>query len=45
MKIYYATTYSITLVRAAAACNASPSMKNPASISQLLPLPTGCWHP
>jgi len=45
MKIYYATTYSITLVRAVAAHNASLSMEKPASVSQLLPLPTGCWHP
>ena len=44
-KIYYATTYSITLVRAVATRNASLSMEKPASISQLLPLPTACWHP
>jgi len=38
-KNYYATTYSITLVRPAATRNTSPSMEKPASISQLLPLP------
>ena len=40
-------TVVITMVRAAAARNASPSMEigKPASISQILPLPTGCWHP